>query len=404
MRDIIEVQSYFDGEQEVTGGPWLLCREAGQIITIAHVSAGQDAIPPAFRLAGVARKRAAFALPGLVESHAHFFLDGGMLDTVARADYQNGRTEQMFATARQNLAANLSTGITLIRDAGDRYGINHRIRAHATAAAGSPRVRSPGLGLRRKGRYGGFMAYEVTDDDEIASTVARIAREGADDCKILLTGIIDFASGTVKGRPQFDIVALSGLIATARDHGLTTFAHCSGTAGLEVAAAAGVGSVEHGFFMTDDVLSIMAEKQIAWVPTFAPVHFQWSQPQWCGWDQAARDSMRRILDDHARMLVRGYERGVPIMVGSDAGSHGVPHGAGFVDELLLMVWAGLSMIALLTAATITPRKLWGEPVQHLRPGDRPDIALFAESPFVDPAALRHSTGVLMANAQPEAVP
>ncbi|MBN8967156.1 MAG: amidohydrolase family protein [Rhizobiales bacterium] len=404
MRDIIEVQSYFDGEREVTKGPWLICREAGQIVTIAHGSAGQNVIPPVFRQEGVARKSAVFASPGLVEAHAHFFLDGGMLDTAARADYLKSSAEQMLTTARQNLAASLSAGISLIRDAGDRYGINHQIRAYAAATDGNPRVRSPGLGLRRKGRYGSFMAYEVEHDNDIAPIVAQIAREGANDCKILLTGIIDFASGTVKGPPQFDIPALSSLIAAAHEHGLATFAHCSGTSGLEVAAAAGVGSVEHGFFMTDDVLSMMAEKQIAWVPTFAPVHFQWSQPQWCGWDQTARDSMRRILDDHARMLVKGHEKGVPIMVGSDAGSHGVPHGIGFIDEMLLMAKGGLPMNALLTAATATPRQLWGEPAQRLQPGESPDIALFGDSPFTDPAALRHSAGLLLASAQSETVP
>lgn len=395
VRDIIRANSYFDGEKEVTGGPWLICRDRGRIAAICHADADTETRPPNFGRLEVPVRTAGFAMPGLVEAHAHLFLDGGTLDTTQRAQYLKSDSAQMLATAKANLGDSLSAGITLVRDAGDRHGINHRIRALSQADPTLPHVRSPGLGLRRKGRYGSFMAHEIDAADEIEPMVNRIADEGADDCKILLTGIIDFATGTVKGEPQFSAAEMRAITQAARRRGLPTFAHCSGEAGLDIATSSGLESVEHGFFMTEDVLVRMAEQQIAWVPTFAPVHFQWAEPSWCGWDDTARAGMRTILDHHAKMLVRGQTLGVPICAGSDAGSHGVPHGQGLLDELSLMLQAGLSMREVLCSATLTPRRTWGEPVQKIRVGDSPDLALFAASPFENPSNLRLCQQVLL---------
>ena len=94
------------------------------------------------------------------------------------------------------------------------------------------------------------------------------------------------------------------------------------------AAAAGVDSVEHGFFMTPAILREMAERQIAWVPTFIPVEFQYRHPEYGRWNAAVLEKLRAILDNHACCLRLAEEYGVPVMAGSDGGSFGVPHGRG----------------------------------------------------------------------------
>ncbi len=67
-------------------------------------------------------------MPGLVEAHAHLFLDGSELDTATRNAYLSAEPAQMMATARENAAKSVRAGVTLVRDAGDKYGINHEIR------------------------------------------------------------------------------------------------------------------------------------------------------------------------------------------------------------------------------------------------------------------------------------
>ena len=53
-------------------------------------------------------------------------------------------------------------------------------------------MRSPGLGVKRPKRYGGFMARDVEPGRRHRRYRRDIARD-ADDVKIILTGIIDFA-------------------------------------------------------------------------------------------------------------------------------------------------------------------------------------------------------------------
>lgn len=374
------VGSYFDGGRHHGRGPYALRFDGGVL----------RAIEPA---APDTPLDAAFAMPTLVEAHAHLFLDGGVLALAARAGAMKADREAMLATARRSLAQARAAGIGLVRDVGDRYGINHQLRDETRGRDGI-QVRSCGVALRRPGRYGGFMGHEVADDDAILAAVDTIAADG-DDVKVLLTGIIDFARGTVPGAPQFDAEALRLITRRARTHGRPTLAHCSGLAGLEVAVAGGIGSIEHGFFMTRAILERMAGEGIAWVPTFAPVAFQGAEPQHAGWSPEIVATIARIVDSHREHVALAHQIGVPVLCGTDAGSHGVVHGRALAGEMTALLDAGLPMDAVLRAATSLPRRLWGASSNALVPGARPDVLLLAASPFRDPAALQKVVGAAL---------
>jgi imidazolonepropionase-like amidohydrolase len=197
----------------------------------------------------------------------------------------------------------------------------------------------------------------------------------------------------VKGKPQFNTEELRLIVRLARQQGLRTLVHCSGIDGLETAVAAGVDSIEHGFFMTRGVLEGMAEKEIAWVPTFSPVHFQWQSPEIAGWNEQTVANLRRILDSHFEHVALAAELGVPLIAGSDAGSHGVRHGQALIDELDFFARAGLPMADILRAATSVPRRRWGVAPAGLTAGQRAECVALAGSPFEDPAHLHHVTEV-----------
>ena len=368
--------SYFDGsalhpERE---GPYLLTIEDARIVSIDR-QASQAPFD----------ERAAFVMPGLVEAHAHLFLDGGELDFDKRNAYLNAPKDQMLRVARENIARNAAAGVTLVRDAGDRYGVNDAIRAEQLDKPVV--VRSPGLGIKRPKRYGGFMARDIATDGDVAPVVAEMAAR-ADDIKIILTGIIDFAAGEVKGAPQFNVEELRAIVAAAHAHGRKTFAHCSGLDGLKAAVAAGVDSIEHGFFMTPDILDVMVEKRIAWVPTVSPVHFQWARPELAGWDANTIGNLRRILDGHAQHIALAHRKGVELVAGSDAGSPGVVHGAALIDEIFHFLDAGLPMGAALETATSRPRRSWNAPSASISVGSQADLVAFDRSPFETPEILR----------------
>jgi imidazolonepropionase-like amidohydrolase len=95
----------------------------------------------------------------------------------------------------------------------------------------------------------------------------------------------------------------------------------------------------------------MRDRQIAWVPTFAPVQLQIDRAKDLGWDDVVVGHLKRIIESHQAMLRKAHEMGVTIVAGSDAGSCGVPHGIGFLQELEQMQRAGLPAMAVLQSAT-----------------------------------------------------
>lgn len=394
---ILVTDSYFDGARRHERGPY----------TVELVNGRIEQILPADRADALAVRhrqvhgtealihRVPFIMPGLVEAHCHLFLDGGELDFQKRKEHLAATFDRMLASGRRNLAQNAVTGITFVRDAGDLHGVNTRLETEARSAPHSrwPEILSAGRALRKAGRYGGFMAVEVTDADSIVRTIHELAPH-AGQLKVLLTGIIDFEHGRMKGGAQFDLEETKLIVRTARELGKRTFAHCSGIEGLRLAVEAGLDSIEHGFFMERDILRAMADKGIAWVPTFAPVHFQYARPELAGWSRETVAGLRRILERHFESVALAGELSVPVVAGSDAGSYGVPHGRGLIDELGLLCRAGLPVESVLASATSLPRRLWSCEPADLRPGSRANLAAFAGSPFVNIDHLRRPLAVL----------
>lgn len=378
----VVADAWFDGERRHSGPVTMTVIDQ----VIADIAAGDHGQALAAR--GLAVQRGAFLLPGLVDAHAHLFLDGGPTDTKTRSEHLKQPLEQLTAAARASARQSLACGITLVRDAGDRHGINNRIREEAQApGSGLARVRSTGLGIKRAKRYGAFMATDVDDAQSIRDSVRALAVHN-DEIKLILTGIIDFDAGAVTDEPQFTLDEARIVVETARASGRNTMVHCSGAKGLAIAAAAGVGSIEHGFFMGREHLALMAEKRVAWTPTFCPVHFQWAHPEIVGWKPQTVGHLRRILDEHARALALARDLGVTVLLGTDAGSMGVRHGDAVFEEIDRFLEAGLSLEQTLRAATANSRRHFGHAHTTLCKGAPFDAVLLAHDPFESIAALK----------------
>jgi imidazolonepropionase-like amidohydrolase len=375
------VQGWFDGE-----------RHHPQLTSFVVKAGGIDEIMDGDHFhslvnRGVPSMQGGFLMPGLVDAHVHLFLDGAPTDGATRSAHLKQPLEDLTEAARRSARQALECGVTLVRDAGDRHGINNRIREEATSAEDLARVRSGGLGVKRPKRYGAFMATDVENEAAIKASVTRLAGEN-DEIKLILTGIIDFDAGAVTDEPQFDLASTRLVVETAKAQGRSTFAHCSGEKGLAIAARAGIGSIEHGFFMNRETLAIMRDNQVAWTPTFCPVHFQWAKPEAIGWSPETVGNLRRILDAHAEHLRLADEMGVNLLMGTDAGSMGVQHGYAMFDEIDRYLEAGLSLEKTLRAATSAARRHFGFAQTKLEVGAPFDAVLLDASPFTDINALR----------------
>ena len=378
----ITADSWFDGSAIHHSAVTVVVE--GQTITAVHQ--GRVAVPHAETLV------AGFLTPGLVESHAHLFLDGHETDTAKRQTYMEAGHAAFLVTGRWNLERLRAAGITLVRDCGDKWGVNHALRAESIGTT-LPVVRSAGVAIRRKGRYGSFFAEEVVDAATAAACVR--TRTDSDDVKIVMTGIIDFAAAAVKGGPQFSLDELSAMTTAAKELGKLTVAHCSGREGIDIAVRAGIGSIEHGFFLDADLLDRMATGGTAWTPTWIPVAWVRDNPAACGVGPDGVAGLGRILDQHRANLAEAHRRGTVILAGSDAGSLGVRHGEGLHDDLAAYADAGLPISAVLASATSAPRRAWGLPGGRIAVGQPADLAAFTASPVAGLAHLRRAVATII---------
>lgn len=337
-------------------------------------------------------------IPGLIEAHAHIFLEGGEEDPEKRALYLKRDPEALYQSAVIRMNRLPEVGVVGVRDAGDRNGVGLRIQSERESRGSAwPYFESPGPAIHHQGRYGSFMATPMETDGSPEACVESRIREGARRVKLLATGIINFEKGAVTAKPQMPVEELQRFVRHAHAHQKQTFAHASGDDGIENCLQAGVDTIEHGFFVREDQLKRMRDQNIAWVPTFAPVQFQVDAASKLGWSDLIRGNLQKILETHALRLRQASEWGVKIIAGSDAGSHGVPHGWGLIKELELMQAAGMGAKDVLRSATgsASERLYLNEPFGILKKGYRPRFILTPENPLQDVALLRRPKIVVM---------
>ncbi|MEO7298391.1 MAG: amidohydrolase family protein [Verrucomicrobiota bacterium] len=381
-------------------------------------------------------------LPGLIEAHAHLFLEGGELNLDKRAAYIKQTPAELLEAAKKRMEKIVRLGVIAVRDAGDKDGVGLAIsRLYSNTRqsqdflplparhewgegrgeglpqnASSPQpsppsdgregekitrqlmpyLDSPGAAIHHKGRYGSFMGEPIENYPSPHACVEGRVNAGADRIKLIPTGIINFKQGAVTTEPQMSTQEISELVAAAKSFGKQTFAHASGDKGIENVIEGGADSVEHGFFIREDQLARMRDKQIAWVPTFAPVQEQVDHADIMGWDATIVSNLQRILDQHAASLVKAHEMGVQIIAGSDAGSVGVAHATGFLRELELMERAGLPTLAVINSATGNSANRLGykENFGRIKPGDLSRFILTRHSPLEGVANLRKPKHVI----------
>ena len=263
------------------------------------------------------------------ECHAHVIMDG-MNYKVAVALHKNGVCQE---AVRTHLEAYQKAGITFVRDGGDAWGASRYARS--VAAEYGIDYRTPVFAIHLKGHYGGIVGHPFADRTEYKQLVKQAKEEGADFIKIMVSGILDFAHAGTLTEPGLDREWIRFMIGTAHEAGMAVMAHCNGDRTCYETLEAGVDSLEHGFFMEDETLSLLAERGTAWFPTFAPV----GNLLGCG--RFPDEEIQKNLDMQMKNVKKAAKLGAHIGLGSDAGAYLVPHGTGTRDEYQYLRSAGV---------------------------------------------------------------
>lgn len=159
-----------------------------------------------------------------------------------------------------------------------------------------PEILSCGQAIYKKGRYGSFLGPGVSSLDEARQMIDSMCEQGVDWIKILVSGIVSFKEFGNVGFVQFSQTEINCLVDYAHSLGVPVMAHASSDEAVVLALNAGVDSVEHGYFLSTGSLKVMAERNIPWVPTVAPVANQVVPPVSFYHVEATRSVISRLID------------------------------------------------------------------------------------------------------------
>ncbi|GEA15625.1 amidohydrolase [Moorella sp. E308F] len=322
-------------------------------------------------------------LPGLIDAHVHLALDG--------IDFQASLARWQDPPARESalaraLRASLEHGLVAIRDGGDRECLNLQAREWVrTGKYPGPRVVATGMAVTKKGKYGSFLGPGITDPASIRELIAGLVNRDVDQVKVVVSGLVTFRRYGEVGSLEFDAAELVTAVKEAHASGRPVMAHVNSAPGVDLALAAGVDSIEHGYFLTTAQLETMAARGTYWVPTVAAIANRLSTTVKKFYPEREKEIIQRTRESQQQMIARAYQLGVKLVVGTDAGAPGVYHGESYVDELLYWHQAGVPAAAVLRAATVTAAAalgLGGE-LGQVKPGYRPCLIAVRGNPLED---------------------
>ncbi|KUO75880.1 MAG: amidohydrolase [Desulfosporosinus sp. BRH_c37] len=299
-----------------------------------------------------------YLLPGWIDAHVHLALDSLDFYQCLKNWVQPSLIEENIVRFLRHY---LERGIVAIRDGGDLPGFSWRAKNRVVEGVWSgPRVISVHEAVNREGMYGRFLGRGFKDILEWREKKPNFFGQGLDQLKVVVTGIIKFDEFQRVGPTQWAVEDLTELVEAAHERGIPVMAHASGEMGISVAIAAGVDSIEHGYYMTTEHLEQMKEKGLAWVPTVAPIGNILKYPT-DRYSAHEIDTLKRILEAQLSKIHEAYRLKVKVGVGTDAGAYQVPHAESLYDEMDWMEQAGIPKLEVYRMATHENAQILGSP-------------------------------------------
>ncbi|MFZ0961986.1 MAG: amidohydrolase family protein [Terriglobia bacterium] len=341
-------------------------------------------------------------LPGLVDSHTHVLLQGDQKP--GQYDEQILKWSLPYRTIWGTQAARraLEYGFTTIRDVETEgaYYADVSIRdAIKQGVIPGPRMVVATRALDVTGAYA-LLGYDpalmlphgvqvVDGPDECRKAVREQIGNGADWIKLYADQRVSTADGVVHSIPTFTPDELHAIVdETHREHHKVA-AHAMGLEGVHNAVEAGVDSIEHGAYITDDDLRTMVAHGTWYVPTLYIFIYSEEIRQPGGLPER-----KGMVDIHAQTFRRALKARVKIAFGTDVG--GFEWTINPAKEFPLMVEYGMTPAQALHAATVSGAELvdMKKQIGSIEPGKSADLVAVSGNPLNDISVLENVNFVM----------
>ncbi len=343
-------------------------------------------------------------LPGFIDAHTHLTMQ------LEKNYYLMRYHDLMRFPAEQALYAalyakrTLEAGFTTVRNVGaaDFVDISLRNAINAGVTEG-PRMLTAAHGVGSPGGHFDEASFPpdriqpegpiqgiCSGPEQCRQAVRYQMKWGADVIKIAASGGVLSEADPVDV-PQLTLEEMKAIVSEAHAWRRKVAAHCHGDAAARLAIEAGVDSIEHGSFLTEDTLKLMKAKGVYLVPTRLTVEYVLKEVE--GYPPQIAAKARAAAAAHGNMFKTALKVGVPIALGTDAAVY--PHGMN-AQEFGLYVNLGMSPAQALLSGTRDDAKLLGieADVGTLEAGKVADIVAVPGNVLTDIRATEHPVLVM----------
>ena len=312
----------------------------------------------------------AWSVPGLVDAHAHLSQDDMSVLSPGDPDAIAARA---FAAVERGVFVVFDKGWC---DAGVLTVTSRPPEARPHLEAAGRMVTGP------HGYFPGFAAE--TDEAGLAEAVRAAAADSGGWVKLV-------GDWPQKGRGpvvNFGEAALSAAVEVAHAAGCRVAIHTMAEGTPSMAVRAGVDSIEHGLFLTDEDIRVLGARNGMWVPTVLQMEAIRDR---FGPERTAGRLISDGLDRVSSLLPGAREAGVTVLTGSDLA---VPTSR-VAAEAERLVALGLDPVDGVWAATGAGRAAMGL-AQGFEPGAPADVVAFGRDPRTDVSVLAAPIAVVRA--------
>ena len=317
-------------------------------------------------------------LPALIDAHVHVLLPPGVdaFGQIVRWGHAD-----FVIQGVENLRVFLEGGIAAIRDMSGQHHLEMRLRdAIAAGRIPGPVLRCAGKHIIMTGGHVPQSARIADGPDEVRKATREQIDAGADHVKIMASGGV-FSPHTDPQDAHLSEQELAACVAEAHRLDRKVASHAIGASSVRNAVRAGVDSIEHAFWMEDDVIALMRERGTWLVPTLSVTlgGFRYHRDLM---PDFAVPKLEAAREAHLDSFRRAYRGGVRIAMGTDFPN--IHKGETLAQELGYMVEAGMTPLDALVAGTVSGAELLGLPdLGRIEPGARAALLLVDGDPTQD---------------------
>lgn len=313
-------------------------------------------------------------MPGMIDVHVHI---NGHFGKDGRADNRGETPAQQAYYAAENAYVTLMAGFTTVQSVGAQADIDLR-EAIARGIIPGPRILTS---IRQVNENSG-------GPDQLRQIVRQLKADHADVVKIFASKSIRDGGGQTMTGEQ-----LAAVCGEAKIQGLRTMVHAHAAEAIKAAVRAGCGQIEHGVFVDEEALKMMAERGVYFDPNIGVViqNYLRNKPKFLGIGNYTEEGfayMEKAIGLNQAMIKKAAATpGLKMPMGTDAvaGAHG--HNA---DELLVRVNDGgqKPMDAIVSTTSLAAKSMnLDTTIGSIAPGMEADIIAVEGDPATDITAL-----------------